>query len=135
MANKTHRINISSGAPWESQVGYSRAVRIGNQITVAGTTAVRDGSPQCKGDAYGQTRIILSIIKQAIEDAGGQLEDVVRTRILITDLADWEKVGKAHGEFFSDIRPAATMVVVKALIDPALLVEIDADCAGVESGE
>ena len=127
MANKTHRINISSGAPWESQVGYSRAVRIGDRIAVAATTAVRDGSPQCEGDALGQTRVILSIIKQAIEDAGGQMEDVIRTRIFITNLDDWEKVGKAHGEFFRDIRPAATMVVVKALIDPALLVELEAE--------
>ncbi|MFK7972605.1 MAG: RidA family protein [Bacteroidia bacterium] len=126
MLKNPKRINISSGAPWEATVGYSRAVRIGDRIEVAGTTAMRDGEPQYKDEPYQQTRLVLDIIQKAIEEAGASLGDVVRTRIYITDLAHWQEVAKAHGEFFRDIRPAATMVVVKALIDPALLVEIEA---------
>lgn len=117
---------ISSGAPWEAQVGYSRAVRIDNRIEVAGTTAVRDGKPQFPGDPYQQAKLILEIIQKAIEEAGGSMSDVVRTRMYITEAEHWEGVAKAHGEFFRDVRPASTMVVVKALIDPALLVEIEA---------
>ena len=126
MPKRTDRIHISSGAPWEAEVGYSRAVRIENRIEVAGTTAVLDGKPQFPGDPYRQTRRILEIIQAAIEEAGGSMADVVRTRMYITDAAHWPEVAKAHGEFFRDVRPASTLVVVKALIDPELLVEIEA---------
>ncbi|MFD0588567.1 RidA family protein [Paenibacillus sp. GCM10027627] len=121
----TERIRISTGSPWEPIVGYSRAVRIGNVIEVAGTTAMKDGEVVGVGDAYEQTRYILELIQDSIEKAGGRLSDVVRTRMFVTDIRLWEQIGKAHGEFFRDIRPVATMVEVKALIDPALLVEIE----------
>lgn len=120
------RINISSGAPWEETVGYSRAVRIGDLIEVAGTTAVENGQVFAPGDAYNQTQFILLKIQQAIEDAGGKLEDVIRTRIYTTDITQWEQIGKAHGEVFARIRPAATMVEVYSLIDDHLMVEIEA---------
>jgi enamine deaminase RidA (YjgF/YER057c/UK114 family) len=104
-------------------------VRVGNVIAVSGTAPIGpDGKTVGKGDAHTQARRCLQIIKEAIEEAGGSLEDVVRTRIYITDLAVWEQVGKAHGEFFAEIRPAATMAVVKSLVDPAWLVEIEAEC-------
>lgn len=125
MSKTSPRIHISSGAPWESIVGYSRAVRVGDRIEVAGTTAIRNGEAQYPKDPYRQTRLILEIIQDAIEEAGGKIEDVVRTRIYIIERKHWEAVGKAHGEFFREIKPAATMVVVKELIDPALLVEIE----------
>ncbi len=120
------RINISSGAPWEETVGYSRAVRVGQFIEVAGTTAVEEGEVLFPNQAFEQTQYILLKIQQAIEDAGGKLEDVVRTRIYVTDIELWEEVGRAHGEIFKDIRPAATMVEVYALIRPGLVVEIEA---------
>ncbi len=120
------RKNISSGAPWEDVVGYSRAVRVGNHIEVAGTTAVENGQNIGVGDAYAQTIFILEKIKKAIVEAGGQLEDVVRTRIFVTDISQWEDVGRAHGAFFKNIKPAATMVEVSRLIDDELLVEIEA---------
>lgn len=120
------RKNISSGAPWEDIVGYSRAVRVGNHIEVAGTTAVENGQNIGVGDAYKQTVFVLEKIKKAIEAAGGQLENVVRTRIFVTDISQWEEVGRAHGEFFKHIKPAATMVEVSRLIDDELLVEIEA---------
>jgi enamine deaminase RidA (YjgF/YER057c/UK114 family) len=120
---------ISSGSPYEKSIGFSRAVRIGNTIAVSGTAPIGpDGKTVGEGDAYVQARRCLQIIKEAIEEAGGRLEDVVRTRIYITDLDVWEQVGKAHGEFFADIRPAATMIVVKSLVDPDWLVEIEAEC-------
>lgn len=122
------RQNISSGAPWESVVGYSRAVRTGPHISVAGTAPVGDdGEVVGVGDAYLQTKRCIEIIEQALEAAGAGLEHVVRTRLFVTDITLWEAVGRAHGEVFGDIRPACTMVEVKALIDPDMLVEIDAD--------
>lgn len=118
---------IGSGAPWEAQVGYSRAVRVGNVVQVAGTTATVNGAVVGVNDAHEQTRVALAIIRAALEDAGARLEDVVRTRMFVTDIARWEEVGRAHGEVFGDIRPAATMVQVAALIDPAHLIEIEAE--------
>lgn len=118
---------IGSGAPWEAQVGYSRAVRVGNVVQVAGTTATVNGAVVGVNDAYEQTRVALEIIRAALEDAGARLEDVVRTRMFVTDIARWQEVGRAHGEVFGDIRPAATMVQVAGLIDPAHLIEIEAE--------
>ena len=124
----TNRKNISSGAPWESRVGYSRAVRVGAHIAVAGTTAVGpDGRIAGPDDAGAQTRRCIEIIAAALAEAGGKLEDVVRTRIYVTDIALWDQVAEAHGEAFGAIRPAATMVEVSRLVDPAMLVEIEAD--------
>ncbi|MCL4506367.1 MAG: RidA family protein [Chloroflexi bacterium] len=123
----TQRLNISSGAPWESIVGYSRAVRIGNIVEVAGTTAIDEqGQVVGKGDAYEQTRYALSRIERALQQAGASLEDVIRTRMFVTDISRWEEIGRAHGDCFRDIRPAATMVEVRRLISPELLVEIEA---------
>jgi enamine deaminase RidA (YjgF/YER057c/UK114 family) len=121
------RLNVSSGAPWEDTVGYCRAVRIGNVIEVAGTAAVDAGGATVgEGDAYAQTRFILEKIERALIDAGAALRDVVRTRMFVTDISQWEAVGRAHGEFFRDIKPAASMVEVSRLINPALMVEIEA---------
>jgi enamine deaminase RidA (YjgF/YER057c/UK114 family) len=121
------RINISSGAKWEEIVGYSRAVRIGSTVEVAGTTAV-DENGQVIGaeNPYEQTRFALEKIERALQAAGASLKDVVRTRMFVTDIQKWEEIGQAHGEFFREIKPAATMVEVKALISPELLVEIEA---------
>lgn len=120
------RQNISSGAIWEDLVGYSRAVRVGNTIEVAGTTATDGDKIIGRGSAYEQTRYVLQKIEQALAAAGATLNDVVRTRIFVTDISQWEEVGRAHGEFFRSIKPAATMVEVSALIAPDLLVEIEA---------
>lgn len=122
------RTTISGASPWEPIVGYARAVRVGNQVVVAGTTAIGDdGTIVGVGDAYAQTVRILHLIARALAEAGAELRHVVRTRMFVTDIANWEAVGRAHGEVFGTIRPAATMVEVSRLIDPALLVEIEAD--------
>jgi enamine deaminase RidA (YjgF/YER057c/UK114 family) len=121
------RLNISSGAKWEDIVGYSRAVRIGNVIEVAGTTAVdEDGQVVGLNDSGEQTKFILSKIEKALASAGASLKDVVRTRMFVTNIADWESIGRAHGLYFKDIKPVATMVEVKSLISPELQVEIEA---------
>jgi enamine deaminase RidA (YjgF/YER057c/UK114 family) len=120
------RINISSGAKWEEIVGYSRAVRIGDVVEVAGTTAVDEHGQVVGTDDPGeQTNFILSKIEKALQSAGATLNDVIRTRMFVTNIADWEAIGRAHGLYFKDIKPVATMVEVKSLISPELLVEIE----------
>ncbi|MEL6630612.1 MAG: RidA family protein [Bacteroidota bacterium] len=120
------RLNVSSGAVWEEKVGYSRAVRIGQIVEVSGTTAVDGDQVMFPNEAYNQTHYILMKIQQALTDAGASLQDVIRTRIYITEMSLWEEVGRAHGEVFKDIRPACTMVEVYALIKEGLVVEIEA---------
>ena len=123
----SNRINVSSGVKWEDIIGYSRAVRIGNLIEVAGTTAVDEaGDLVGKDNPYEQTKFIIAKIEKALITAGASLKDIVRTRIFTTDISRWEEIGRAHGEFFREIKPASTMVEVKALINPAMLVEIEA---------
>ena len=128
------RRNVGTGSPWEAVVGYSRAVRVGDSGHVAGTTAIRDGRVVGAGDASTQARIALEIVVEALAECGASAADVVRTRMFVTDIRDWEAVGRAHGEVFAEVRPASTMVQVTALIDPDLLVEIEAEAVVGSSG-
>ncbi|MBK7631421.1 MAG: RidA family protein [Ignavibacteriales bacterium] len=121
-----NRKNFSSYAKWEDIVGYSRAVKVGNVIEVAGTTAVEDGKIIGVNDAYVQTKFIINKIEKILIEAGASLNDVVRTRMFVTDIKRWEEIGKGHGEFFKNIKPASTMVEVKSLVDPDMLIEIEA---------
>ena len=120
---------VSSGSPFEPRIGFSRAVRVGQIVAVSGTAPIApDGSVACPGDVYGQTKRCLEIVTKAVADAGLSLENVVRTRIMLTDITQWEAAARAHGEFFASIRPANTFVEVSGFINRALLVEVEADC-------
>ena len=122
----TQRINISSGIKWEDIIGYSRAVKIGNVIEVAGTTALdENGNLVGTDDPYQQTKFVFAKIEKALVSAGATLKDVVRTRMFVTDISRWEEVGRAHGEYFREIKPASTMVEIKSLINPEMLIEIE----------
>jgi enamine deaminase RidA (YjgF/YER057c/UK114 family) len=123
------RKKVSSGSPMEGPIGFSRAVRIGNMISVSGTAAIApDGSTAAPDDVYGQTKCCIEIMKRAIEEAGGKLEDVIRTRVMLKDISRWKEAARAHGEFFSQIRPACTFVEVKGFVKDDWLVETEADC-------
>ena len=123
----SNRKQVFTGSPWEPVVGYCRAIRIGNRVEVAGTTAMKGDQVIGEGDAYLQSKQALATIEDALREVGATLSDVVRTRMFVTDISQWEAIGRAHGEAFRDICPVATMVEVKALIDPRLLVEIEAE--------
>jgi len=129
----SQRRNLSSNAPWESQVGYSRAVIVGNSIELSGTVAVENGEVVAVGDAHQQTMFILKKIESVLQQAGFSLHEVVRTRMFVTDIDQWELVGRAHGTFFKDIRPATTMVEVSRLIHPDYLVEIEASAVKAQT--
>jgi len=123
------RLLVSSGSPFEKSIGFSRAVQIGNVIAVSGTAPIAaDGGTEAEGDLFGQSRRCIEIMKAAIEQAGGTLGDVIRTRIMLKDISQWKAAARAHGEYFSEIRPACTFVEVKGFIDPLWLVEMEADC-------
>ncbi len=128
------RVLVSSGSPYEPIIGFSRAVRVGNIVAVGGTTAGSGGKPVAKGDPAAQTRAILEIIKKSLEDAGASLKDVIRTRTYLVDIAHWEAVGRVHGEYFEDIRPASSILQVTGFISPDWLVEIEADAVLQEGG-
>jgi enamine deaminase RidA (YjgF/YER057c/UK114 family) len=132
-AHATKRKLVSSASPYEPIVGFSRAVRAGNFIAVSGTTAGSGGKPVAIGDPAAQTRAIIEVIEKALADLGGSLNDVVRTRIYLVDIAHWEAVGRVHGEFFADIRPANSMFQVTAFVRPEWLVEIEADAVVAEA--
>ena len=132
-AQTTKRKLVSSASPYEPIVGFSRAVRAGNFIAVSGTTAGSGGKPVAIGDPAAQTRAIIEVIEKALADLGGSLNDVVRTRIYLVDMAHWEAVGRVHGEFFADIRPANSMFQVTAFVRPEWLVEIEADAVVAEA--
>jgi enamine deaminase RidA (YjgF/YER057c/UK114 family) len=122
------RQNFSTDTPWESAVGYSRAVRVGSHVFVSGTTAsAEDGATVCVGDAAGQTRFALQKIEHALREVGAEFRDVVRTRMFVVDMDQWEEIGRVHGEFFAEVRPASTMVEVSRLVNPDHLVEIEVD--------
>ena len=118
---------ISSGGPWEAKIGYSRAVAAGDHVHVSGSTATVDGQVQHPGDAYGQTLVAFGVVRKALDQVGVTLADVVRTRMYVTSIEALDEVGRAHGELFGDVRPASTMVVIGALVDPAMMVEVEAD--------
>ncbi len=123
------RTNISSASPFEEPIGFSRAVRIGNVIAVSGTAPIKpDGSTFAPSDVYQQTKYCIEIMKRAIEDAGGHIDNIIRTRIFLRDISNWKEAAKAHGEFFSEIRPASTFVEVTGLVNDEWLVETEADC-------
>jgi enamine deaminase RidA (YjgF/YER057c/UK114 family) len=119
---------VSSGSYLEGPIGFSRACRVGNIISVAGTAPINNGQTVCVGDVYGQTKYCLELSVRAIEEAGGKLTDVIRTRIMLTDISSWKEAARAHGEFFSEIRPACTFVEVRRFIEPEWLVETEMDC-------
>ena len=126
---KSKRKSIASGSPWEKPIGFSRASRIGNIIAVSGTSPIApDGSTAYPGDVYSQTKCCIGIIKKAIEEAGGELEDVIRTRVMLKDISKWKEAAEAHGELFSEIRPACSFIEVRSFINPEWLVEVEADC-------
>ena len=122
-----HRHLVSSGSPFEPEIGFSRAVRVGNHIAVAGTAPIAPDGTAAPGDVYGQTRRCLEIIERAIGEAGGELRHVTRTRVMLTDISRWREAARAHGEVFADVRPAATFMAVSGFIDPGWLVETEAD--------
>ncbi|MEC0229692.1 RidA family protein [Paenibacillus alba] len=124
-----NRTKVFTGSPWEPQVGYCRAIRVGNRIEVAGTTAMKDGEVVGAGNAYEQARYVLQTIEHALHELGATMSDVIRTRMFVTDISLWEEFGRAHGEFFREVQPVATMVEVKALIDPDLMIEIEVEAA------